>query len=491
MTSDEILVLLRNSALFRSDLPRRASVSYSEAARMSEAERARLFEPGIAAIRATPDHSKLSDLVRAIGRARHAPSVPLLVELWHSCAVKPVRVAAGFALREIGTPESRAALQSAIDEADHMSTQLAIAAIFDEDPRRAYDRLAPRFERGRVSQPGGAAVPDAVLRTFAPSSFTGGQEIVPHWHDPRARHWLEDDTRWLDLCTSLRRDEVLGNAARQALRWADPTRVKDALERVRRLEPPVVRRVRSVAQGDLLARYLRGDYEAVWRELRTAPAIDGAFREEALAVSRETMRRFGIAADRIAERLASKGWQPLSGALRTAPSPDDANLIAQVERITDAPLPPGLRAFWEIVGGVDFIWNYNLDEPPPNLGVDVELEDLDALAIDPPPTLVSAFDAWEDDQHGLIDPELGEPFRVDLAPDRLTKADISGGPPYGIELPFPGVDPCFGNGEWSAPLVEYLRSAARWGGFPGLAKFGDRNDVQRLVSVLGKDLDPF
>jgi hypothetical protein len=489
MTPDEILVLLRNSALFSADLPRRASVSHLDAARA--AERTRLLEPGIAAIRATSDHSNLSEHVRALGRARHAPAVPLLVELWNSCAVQPVRVEAGFALRQIGTPEARAALQDAIDDADSFSTELAIAAIFDEDPARAYERLAARFEPGRVSQPGGAAVPDAVLRTFAPSSFTGVQELVPRWHDPRARHWLEDDARWLDLCASLRRDEILGDAARQALRWADPTRVKAALERVRRLEAPVARQVRSVARGDLLARYLRGDHEAVWWELRTAPAIDGAFREEALAVSRETMRRFGVAADRIAERLASRGWQPLSGALRTAPSPDDADLIARVERITHAPLPPSLRAFWEIVGGVDFIWNYNLDEPRPDLGADLELEDLDALAIDPPPTLVSAFDAWEDDQHGLIDPELGEPFRVDLAPDRLTKADISGGPPYGVELPFPGVDPLFGNGEWSAPLVEYLRTAARWGGFPGLEKFGDRSGVQRLVSDLGRDLDPF
>ena len=36
-----------------------------------------------------------------------------------------------------------------------------------------------------------------------------------------------------------------------------------------------------------------------------------------------------------------------------------------------------------------------------------------------------------------------EPFSVDLAPDYLHKANISGGGPYAVLVPFFGADPVF------------------------------------------------
>jgi hypothetical protein len=41
--------------------------------------------------------------------------------------------------------------------------------------------------------------------------------------------------------------------------------------------------------------------------------------------------------------------------------------------------------------------------------------------------------------------ELADPLYLDLAPDCLQKVQISGGGPYGIELPFLGADPIIEN----------------------------------------------
>jgi hypothetical protein len=59
----------------------------------------------------------------------------------------------------------------------------------------------------------------------------------------------------------------------------------------------------------------------------------------------------------------------------------------------------------------------------------------------------------------MVAPELDDPCNLDLAPDYKHKANISGGSPYGIELPCLGADPIFVHDEHSFPLVDYLRFA--------------------------------
>ena len=64
------------------------------------------------------------------------------------------------------------------------------------------------------------------------------------------------------------------------------------------------------------------------------------------------------------------------------------------------------------------------------------------------------------------------PFVLDVAPDALHKADISGGAPYGFLVPDVGVDGMFRYDDGVLiPFVEYLRLTFSSGAFPGL-----RND---------------
>lgn len=54
-----------------------------------------------------------------------------------------------------------------------------------------------------------------------------------------------------------------------------------------------------------------------------------------------------------------------------------------------------------------------------------------------------------------------------LAPDRLTKGDVSGGAPYGVVLPDACADASFVRDGVALPFVSYLNEVFRNGGFPG------------------------
>jgi len=62
-----------------------------------------------------------------------------------------------------------------------------------------------------------------------------------------------------------------------------------------------------------------------------------------------------------------------------------------------------------------------------------------------------------------------EPFDVDFAPDDLHTADISGGPPYAIQAPNPGVDGIVLCEIHQTTFVNYLRTVMRFGGMGGLS----------------------
>jgi hypothetical protein len=103
------------------------------------------------------------------------------------------------------------------------------------------------------------------------------------------------------------------------------------------------------------------------------------------------------------------------------------------------------------------------------------------------------FEKWEDQRSG-IDPELADPFQLELAPDAYHKANISGGAAYAIELPFHGADPIFANfrnENHSLPFVDYLRLCFRYGGFPRLEGLENRADVHAFLQFMTRDLPPF
>lgn len=245
--------------------------------------------------------------------------------------------------------------------------------------------------------------------------------------------------------------------------------------------------------GTLLRRYLTGEFDQVWREIRAYPRIDGELRDEVMEVADATMRRVAQNADLIASRLQTVGWQAHSSSyqdLRTPPRRGDEAVFARIVEISGAPIPPTLLAFWRAVGGINWVWDYNSENPPPDLGFDLPSEEHDALCIFAPSVLTDLFDEWIY-QKASIGPDAEHQLQIDLAPDYLHKANISGGSPYCILVPSFGADPLFSDERHGLPFLDYLRLAFRWAGFPGLDQHAARSDVQDFVVRFGKDLIPF
>jgi hypothetical protein len=77
-------------------------------------------------------------------------------------------------------------------------------------------------------------------------------------------------------------------------------------------------------------------------------------------------------------------------------------------------------------------------------------------------------------------------FVLPLAPDRLHKDNVSGGPPYGVILPDGSADGLFA-AETTMPFVSYLNQVFSHGGFPGRAF---PHNQWQLKQALAKDLLP-
>jgi hypothetical protein len=133
------------------------------------------------------------------------------------------------------------------------------------------------------------------------------------------------------------------------------------------------------------------------------------------------------------------------------PPADTGKLLARLEKKVGA-LPLSLRAFYEVVGSVDFIGSHPSLAPPqgsvcPDPLVIFPLED--ALAY------LEEMDGDDDD------------VRLMLAPDDIHKAGASGGEPYEMAAPDARADGELLNERHELPFVDYLRLAFRFGGFPG------------------------
>jgi hypothetical protein len=230
-----------------------------------------------------------------------------------------------------------------------------------------------------------------------------------------------------------------------------------------------------------LERYQNGEYEQVWKELQDLGA--GIRREpyysEAQAVAAETMRRVRRNCERLVSRLQTLGYvfgtfpdgkrrgykvEPL-----TRPSDEMQDAFDELESEA-GPLPLSLSAFWQEVGAVDFVGMHRAWPTG-----------LDPLVVDPPQGPLSDYYDYEREE--------GEAIFVGLAPDDFHKDNVSGGDPYGLELPNPAADFPFMYESHDLLFVPYLRLAIlQWGGFPGL-------DAQRIqfepLAQLITDLEPF
>ena len=209
-----------------------------------------------------------------------------------------------------------------------------------------------------------------------------------------------------------------------------------------------------------LDRYIRGDHVQVWTEMTS---LGGRVRDDestltdATAVVTETMRRARANVVVLVEELKARGYlfdDPEGRPPFEPPAPDIVHQLDDLERRI-GPMPMALRGWYELVGRVNLVGSF------PDWGYDYT----DPLVVDAPVDYVlSEYDAWEHDRGTEWDRGV---FAIDVAPDWLHKANVSGGGPYAIEVPNQGVAALLLAEPHMTTFVNYLRIAFQWGGFPG------------------------
>lgn len=218
--------------------------------------------------------------------------------------------------------------------------------------------------------------------------------------------------------------------------------------------------------------------------------------EDRLEMAREQPPLFTPAND-VEEKLAqlerniaagqlapSNHIQELQRELRAKPSAPA--LIAELETLM-GPLPHSIRAWYELVGGVNFVgdhaqWREFLPEAVPMDEYDYlnpmcELDPLAIYALDE--RRLAHYRRW-------MKPDETR-FRLTLAEDGTGKY-LDAGPRYfrKITLPQPTSDAPFTHG--GQYFVAYLRDCFQWGGFPGWARFESRPEED--LAFLTQDLLP-
>lgn len=256
-----------------------------------------------------------------------------------------------------------------------------------------------------------------------------------------------------------------------------------------------------------LERYENGEHAGVWDELRDVGAdvcTDADLRRDAEAVADATMRRAATNIATLTQRLSAMGYRfggphkvnlargiyegvhpprDRDGILerggedewRLAYAPPEEHLVepnlARAERAI-GPLPLALAALFRRVGQVFLCGSFDGWNPSAFLfedGHDTRRGDLNSDALNFI-GVGSVANYISDD--GVIAPFYirgdGQ-FHAQIALDHVHSRGYSGGC-HVVRLPAPVADPVLEH-VYNRPgttLVEYLRTAFRWGGFPGL-----------------------
>jgi hypothetical protein len=152
----------------------------------------------------------------------------------------------------------------------------------------------------------------------------------------------------------------------------------------------------------------------------------------------------------VSDRLVRFGFTKSDGPLHTPPNRRVDTQIRQLEKVAGT-LPISLRAFYEIVGSVDWIGNHVHLLPTSR-----------SLCTDPLVVLPIeiALEVAGEEATGIL-----------IAPDELGKANTSGGDPYQVEVPNAAADGILEFERHHLHFVEYLRLVFRFGGFPGFEGF--------------------
>jgi hypothetical protein len=198
---------------------------------------------------------------------------------------------------------------------------------------------------------------------------------------------------------------------------------------------------------------------------------DEKFREEALDFALQTMRQVKESLLRIIDQLTKEGFSFIDeGRIITDPEAGVRDWISEC-RNCGIYFPIVFEAWLLEIGSVNFIGTHpnwlrsayafdgktspdELIYPDP-LVVEFTHEYFDYL-----------YNEWRD-LLSSTETQPNPPFRLEISPDHLHKANISGGLPYELDVDRHTVDTILLNERHSTSFLGYIRRALVWKGFPG------------------------
>ncbi|MEZ5231375.1 MAG: hypothetical protein R2749_01495 [Acidimicrobiales bacterium] len=237
-----------------------------------------------------------------------------------------------------------------------------------------------------------------------------------------------------------------------------------------------------------LARYRQGHRWQVWHELRQLGAGVRQISDlalEAQEVCDEMARRARQNVEVLVERLTAEGYRFHTNDAKEDPVAALASAGQSAQPVVDwlhqnfDAVPMSLVSWLRIVGDVWLVGTHpawsdaGSADPFVFEGAGSRYEGIEFAEY-----FAAELDAHRDMSNS--DEQVG-PFVLPVAPDRLHKANVSGGTPYGLVLPDGCAEGLF-VAETTIPMVSYLNWVFRNGGFPGPASSPAAWEVKRRLA---------
>jgi len=250
-----------------------------------------------------------------------------------------------------------------------------------------------------------------------------------------------------------------------------------------------------VSSPQWLSRYLAGQREQVWHDLRQLGSTireEPDLFEEAQLVCDEMARRARQNVEVIIERLSTDDYKFHSNDDEQTPVTPHVAPTATADEHADwfqehfGAVPMTLCSWTRIVGDVWLVGTHPLWTS--SASGDPLVIELEGSRYPGDPSIRDYFeDEWNDWREDCAqDASSAGVFVLPVAPDRLHKENVSGGSPYGIVLPDGSADGLFA-GETTTPFVSYLNQVFRHGGFPCAT---ESPSEWRVKQDLARDLLP-
>jgi hypothetical protein len=243
-----------------------------------------------------------------------------------------------------------------------------------------------------------------------------------------------------------------------------------------------------MGNGGLHRRYVAGQREQVWRELRQ---VGGQVRDdpdlasEAQLVCDEMAVRARQNIQELVERLSRSGYHFHSNddmreaiVPHMAPTDEVDTLLPWLESSFGA-LPMALMSWMRIVGDVWLVGTH--PDWPTSVEADPFAMELEGALHPDWPSMRSYFEGERDCWFDSLEQDDGGLFVLPVAPDRLHKANTSGGAPYGFFLPDRSAEGLF-RSQSTTPFVEYLNHVFANGGFPHCTELVHGSEIRHNLA---------